>query len=129
MFVCGRERLTGDARNLLTGALTEIGFTALNFTNADSTFQYYGLARLWKDIERVIAHDLPLMHLAPEPLSAGEVYATLTGKELHSRSAALYHENMRTRHAAIWGGPEGYISRRSEVLADLKSFYEKAQLA
>lgn len=126
MYACDREKLTGEARTVLEGALEGAGFTALNFTNADSTFQYYNLGHLWRDIERVIAHDLPLMHLAPEPLSAGEVYAALTGKELQSRSAALYHEDMRTRHSAIWGGPDGYISPRAAVLADLKAFYAGA---
>lgn len=129
MYQCDRNLLVGETRTVLTQALIAAGFTALNFTNADSTYQYYGLTRLWDNIGRAISHDLPVVHLAPEPIAAGDVYRALTGETLETRTAPLYHENMRTRHAALWGGPEGYIRGREAVLADLKTFYEKAQQA
>ena len=109
--------------------MQSVGFTALDFTNAGSTFQFYGLARLWGDIRRAIDNELPLAHLAPEPLRAGEVYRALIGEEMETRSAALYHEDMRTRHATIWGGTDGYISGRADVLAALRAFYREARPA
>ena len=126
MYRCDRARLAGPAGETLTRALFAAGFTALDFTHADSRYQYYGLARLWDDIGRVIDHEIGVMHLAPEPVGAGEVYAALTGQALESRSAPLYREDMRTRHAGLWDGPPGYIQSRAEVLAALKAFHAAA---
>lgn len=123
MFALDRGLLAGPAREKLTTALFDVGFTALNFTHADSTFQYYGLGRLWSDIERTISHDLPVMHLAPEPLRAADVYGALTGQDLTVRTAPLYHEDMRTLHSALWGGPAGYIQSGRDVLTELGAFY------
>lgn len=123
MFALDRSRLAGAERETLTGALFEVGFTALDFTHADSTFQYYGLNRLWSDIGRAVSHDLPVMHLAPEPLRAADVYGALTGQDLTSRTAPLYHEDMRTLHSGLWGGPPGYIQSGRDVLSELGAFY------
>jgi hypothetical protein len=129
MYQVDRALLVGERGTSLTQGLVEAGFTALNFTNADSTYQYYGLARLWDDIGRAIAHDLPVVHLAPEPLAAGAIYESLTGKTLETRTAPLYREDMRTRHAALWGGPDGYSQAGTQVLTDLKAFYDEARRA
>ena len=129
MHQVDRTRLAGEPGAVLTRGLEDAGFTALNFTNADSTYQYYGLARLWDDIGRAIAHDLRVMHLAPEPIAAGALYQSLTGRVLEARAAPLYNEDMRTRHAALWDGPDGYIQGRAQVLADLRAFYDEARRA
>ncbi|QTL03811.1 hypothetical protein J5J86_00020 [Aquabacter sp. L1I39] len=124
MFAIDRSLLAGPERTMLTTALFNLGFTALNFTHADSTFQYYGLGRLWSDVERVISQDVPLIHLAPEPLRAADVYHALTGKDLTARSGHPYHEDMRTLHSKAWGGPDGYIQSRHDVLSEIDVFYK-----
>ena len=101
-----------------------IGFTAPNFVNPLSTYQYYGLDTLWADIETCIRNDIQTMHLATEPLPAGEIYATLTGKTLTDSGATTYHEDMRTEHAAAWCSQTSYIESRQHVLARLKRFFE-----
>ncbi len=126
MYRCKRECLVGHERARLTEALFDVGFTAMNFTNADSTFQYYGLARLWSDIGRVISANVPVIHLAPEPLRAGDVAAALTGRLFEARSAVLYREDMHSRHADLWGFRGTYIQDAASVLSDLVAFHTKA---
>lgn len=122
MYMCDRALLAGEAGATLVEALRAVGFTALNFTHADSVFQYYGLARLWSDIGRVIANELPLAHLPPSPLRAGDVHFALTGETFEQRSAALYREDMRTVHAGLWGETGAYIQSRESTLSDLVAF-------
>ncbi|MDG3438846.1 NAD-dependent epimerase/dehydratase family protein [Nitrospirillum amazonense] len=123
MYRCARERLIGANRGLLVDAMRTAGFTALNFTNPDSSYQYYGLARLWSDIGVVIRNELPVVHLAPEPLRAGDIYQFVTGHSFSGTDAATYHEDMKTLHADLLGGSRGYIQDRASVLSDISTFF------
>ena len=123
MYRCDRTRLGAGDRSQLERGLFDLGFTALSFTNADSTFQYYGLSRLWADIGIVVSNDVPLVHLAPEPLRAAEVYQALKGSSFSERSVAPYHENMCTRHAQLWNNSGRYIQDAQSVLRDLIQFH------
>jgi hypothetical protein len=109
-------------QRLFIDALKSVGFTSLNFTNPDSTFQFYALSRLWSDIETAMVHSIPVVHLAPEPLRAGDVYKTLTGDQLGQTNAAVYHEDLRTKYDDIWKGERGYIQGRESVLREIVAF-------
>jgi hypothetical protein len=123
MYQCDRSALSIKSHDELLAGLRDLGFTALAFTNPDSTYQYYGLHRLWNDISHIIANGWPVAHLAPEPLAAREVFHALTGSALTASNAVVYREDMRTLHGKSWGGPDGYICTKQDVLADLKTFY------
>ncbi|OHV77115.1 NAD(P)-dependent oxidoreductase [Rhizobium sp. LCM 4573] len=103
--------------------------SAVQFTNPDTRFQYYGMERLWMDIQVAMQAHLSVVHLAPEPLVAKDVYKALIGEEMPPTEARLHGEDMRTRHAALWGHGGPYISTASEVLSRLQDFFanEKAQ--
>lgn len=126
MYAYRRDALTSSERSAFADALFDVGFTALNFTHADSVYQYYDLSRLWSDICLALEHELPLVHLAPEPMGAAEVYSAVAGKQLTARTAPLYREDMRTRYSSIWGGPPGYIQSKADVLASIKTFCAEA---
>ncbi|WFU84470.1 hypothetical protein QA645_17560 [Bradyrhizobium sp. CIAT3101] len=129
MLRCDRKALVGTGQIALTDALFDAGFSAVHFTHADSTFQYYGLDRLWRDIEVVVANELPIVHLAPEPLRARDIHQTLTGRPFDGRTAPLYHEDMRTRHATLWDAKDPYLVNSAGVLHDLKIFFEKGAMS
>lgn len=120
---CQRDALSPEETTVLSDALEEAGASSLDLTHADSTYQFYGLTRLWQDMQLAIELDLPLVHLAPEPLRAGEVYRALTGKPFEKRAAGIYREDMRTQHSAAWHGPAGYMQNGTEVLRDLQQFW------
>ncbi|MCL1928376.1 MAG: hypothetical protein FWG07_06270, partial [Treponema sp.] len=110
-------------RDELHSAFERLNFSALNFTDSRSVFQFYNLARLWEHIETVIAANIPLLHLATEPLSAGETYCEITGKAFFNELAAKpFNYNFRTKYATSFGGTNGYIYNRIQVLSDLKTF-------
>jgi hypothetical protein len=110
-------------KNTLRSAFERLNFSALNFTDSRSVFQFYNLERLWEHIEIALANDIPLLHLAVEPLSAAEVYRWITGGEFTNEvSARPFNYDFRTKHAALFGGGGGYIFNREKVLSDLKMF-------
>ena len=106
--------------------LRGIGFTALNFTDSRSIFQFYNLARLQRDIETALSADIHLLHPATEPVSAAEIYKYLTGRdfvnELVGRPA---HYDYRTIHAKTFGGRHGYICDKNEVLREIGEFVKQ----
>ena len=121
-FVCDRAGSTSDDRDRVTSLLERLNFTAPYFTHRDSTFQYYGLDRLWADIERAREARLDLVHLAPEPTTAQEIHEAVTGRSFTADGAAERHEDMRTRHAAVFGARDGFTTPKAEVLAQLAAF-------
>ncbi len=113
-------------RKLLKDKFRRIGFSALNFTDSRSVFQFYNLNKLWKDINTVLEKDIRLWHPATEPVSAGEVYTYLTGKEFVNElegSPAYY--DYRTIYSSEFGGSDGYICDKKEILKEIKEFVER----
>lgn len=124
LFAVDRAALAASGRRAAyDAAVTELGLAAVRFTNPASRFQYYDMTRLWTDIERCLAHDIAVIHLAPEALVAGEIYAALTARTMADGGASLRHEEMWTRHAGLFGREGSYIAGGNEVMDRLRQFY------
>lgn len=118
-----------DERADLKERFVRLGFTALNFTDSRSKYQFYDLAGLWNDIQTALRADIHLLHLATEPVSADEIYRYLSGKDFHNvlpGDAADY--DYRTIHAGIFGGTNGYIHTKDQVLKEIREFVEAASV-
>lgn len=116
-----------DGRKKLLDAFGRIGFSALNFTDSRSIYQFYPLARLWQDIETALFHNIKLLHMAVEPVSAGELYYLLNGKYFENEimpQPAIY--DYRTRYAELYGGSKGYIMDKEKVVDAIKEFCGRA---
>ena len=123
LFVIDREALDASGRRPdLDNAVRRLGRSAIQFTNPDSRFQYYGMDRLWADISLGLDHGLETLHLAPPPLSAGEVFQAVTGETMPDTGARRHQEDMRTRHAGLWTLTGSYIAEPRDVLDQLKAF-------
>ena len=126
MYVLDRLQLAADPRRTeFETALAACNMSALQFTNPESTFQYYSLNRLWEDVRLALEANIPLAHMATEPLKAAEVYHHLTGKRLSENSARVHREDFRTRHEDIFGGQDGYIQTRAEVLTEIGRWMDR----
>jgi nucleoside-diphosphate-sugar epimerase len=87
-----------------------------------STYQFYDLRWLWPDVERARQAGLNLVHLATEPIAMGDIAVRCFGRALAAPDAQPARYDVRSRHAALWGGANGYLRSREEVLAALDSF-------
>ncbi len=131
MHVVDRDALArSELRGQLEAAFIDTGIAAVGFTNPESQFQYYNMARLWRDIERALDAGLRVLHAATEPLTAGEVHLRLVGKVMpRNKAVAVHREDMRTAYADLWDRVGGYIDGKENVLDQLEVFYsgEKAR--
>ena len=121
--VIGRARLDlSGKRRELEAIVSEAGLGALRFTNPASRFQFYDMTALWRDIGLGLDNGLSVLHLAPPPIAAGNIHQALVGRPMPETGARLHTEDMRTRHAALWGQEGPYISTASTVIESLRAF-------
>lgn len=112
-------------RMVLKHKFREIGFSALNFTDSRSRYQFYNLKRLWGDIRTAISADIKLLHLATEPVAAGELYKYLTGEDFVNEleeSPADY--DYHTVYAELLGGRGRYFLPKEIILHEIRDFVE-----
>lgn len=103
-----------------------LGFSALNFTDSRSKYQFYGLSNLWDDIQKALKEGILLWHPATEPVSAAEVYEYLTGETFTNELGGIPADyDYRTIHDMVFGGHDGYISSKEQVLEQIKDFVKK----
>ncbi len=115
-----------DKKTEVRALFEDLGFTALSFTDSRSRYQFYDLSRLYADMTRALEAGLALWHPATEPVTAGELYHFLTGKEfvnLLPSPPADY--DYRTVHDGLFGGRGGYIRSRQQVMEDVRRFVTK----
>lgn len=126
MFRINRGLLNADKRRLdLEEVIKAQGFSTLSFYNPDSTYQYYDMNKLWSDINVAISAGLSHIHLAPEPLKAGDIYRHLIGAEMPNSAARLHREDMRTQHSDLWGRSEQfYLYDCIPTLERLSAFFQ-----
>ncbi|MCR5798973.1 MAG: NAD(P)-dependent oxidoreductase [Lachnospiraceae bacterium] len=119
--------LSEDAKRVaLKEEFGKVGFSALNFTDSKGVYQFYDLGRLWSDIETALANDIKLLNIATEPVSISEVYGVLTGgKTFVNETGNAPFYDFRTKHAGVFGGKDGYICDKKEVLESIKNFVER----
>ena len=117
--------LSAQEKIQLRNYFEHASFNAMHFTDSRATFPFYDLKHLWHHIELAMREGLHLLHCATQPLAASEVVRAVKGEyftnELPSR---VPYYDFKTIHADIFGGANGYMFNKTQVLNDILSFYE-----
>ena len=123
-----RPDLSAAETAQLRAFFAQNGWNALSFTDSRSTYQFYDLARLWQDISVALAAHLRLLNVATEPVGTAEVYAALThgGVFANELPGAPARYDMRSRCDALFGGHNGYLYEKQQVLDDVCAFVRRA---
>jgi nucleoside-diphosphate-sugar epimerase len=91
--------------------------------DSHAEFQFFDVRRLWADVEIARKAVLRLVHFATQPTSMAEIALAAFGKAFHNEVApqpARY--DFRTKFAELFGGANGYIRTKSQVLTDMIDF-------
>lgn len=109
--------------NRLKNYFREIGFSALNFTDSRSIYQFYNLAYLWKDIVTALSNKISKLNVATEPLQVADLFNFITGQTFcNTLNRKPYHYDIKTNYANLFNGGNGYLYDKSFVVSDLKKF-------
>lgn len=115
------------SRDLLKIEFRELGFSALNFTDSRSIYQFYNLEHIWQHITSCLENGIQKLNLATEPIQISELYRNLTGEDFENRiSAHPYCYDMRTVYAEQLGGKGHYLYNKSFVMDEIKEFIRKS---
>lgn len=110
-------------RDALKKRFRKLRFSALNFTDSRSVYQFYNLGRLWNDIQIALDAGIKLWHPATEPVSAAEVYKYLSGEDfVNELEGTPANYDYKTVYAEKFGGKNGYICDKCEILKEIKDF-------
>ncbi|MGO8847898.1 MAG: NAD(P)-dependent oxidoreductase [Methylocella sp.] len=94
--------------------------------NPLAIFQWYPLCRLADDLERISAEGLPLVNLFPEPVGIAEIIAHFFPEARPGPPLSpAPHYRLRTCHAPLFGGSDGYIMSASEVMGAFARFLDE----
>lgn len=125
-----KVNVTDADREGLKDRFRKLGFSALNFTDSRSVYQFYNLSNLWKDIQLALDNGITLWHPATEPVSAGELYEYLTGEKFVNELGGTPADyNYKTVYDAMFGGANGYISNKADVMMQISKFISESNVA
>lgn len=111
---------------MLKDKFQALGFSALNFTDSRSAFQFYPLSRLWDDIQVALNNEITLWNPATEPVSAGELYKYITGESfVNELSSVPLNYNYKTLYSQLFGGKDGYILDKGYVMKQIEDFVKE----
>ncbi len=110
----------GLKKNLIYDLLHDNGVEKINL---GSSFQFYDVGGLWKDLVRMEDNDLSLVNLLTEPVTMGEIVERVwPGKVVGTEPGPLAAYDVRTKYATEMGGAGGYLATKAEVLEGLEKF-------
>lgn len=95
----------------------------LHAIDSRGVFQFYPTVNLWWDIQTALQACLKLVHLTAEPISVADVSQLGFGKPFTQPTAnppAMY--DMRTRHAAVFGGKGHYQYSQRDTLQAVRAY-------
>ncbi|PKM65188.1 MAG: hypothetical protein CVU95_16310 [Firmicutes bacterium HGW-Firmicutes-2] len=100
-----------------------LGFSALNFTDSRASFQFYNLEFLWKHIHLALENGLSLVNFAVEPITVADVYKNVRGIDFFNEiNSNVVRYDIKSIHASLFKGTEGYIFRKEKVMYDICEF-------
>lgn len=106
----------------ITDTLNKLNFTSLQFTHADSKFQFYNLHNLHHDIQKALENNISILNICSEPITPRELIKTLFHKEFNFTSARKFSYDMQSLYAALWGNRK-YLYSKEQIITDLQSFF------
>jgi hypothetical protein len=112
-------------KNELLSFLNEAKSSSVYFHSHKSTYQFYNLNNLFKDIIKVIDNDIDIMHLNSEPIQTNEIYKKFFLSDMPSNEALVHSENMISKYSHIWESDSKYIENKEVILNQLHKFYLK----
>ncbi|WP_224360488.1 NAD-dependent epimerase/dehydratase family protein [Hyalangium versicolor] len=95
--------------------------------NSEGVFQFYDLGNLWRDVQTALAHGLGVVNFTAEPVRVSELAREAFAREFHQPMPGPARYDLRSKHAALYGGRNGYFYDRGQVLRAMKAFVDSSR--
>lgn len=108
-----------------------LNHNCLDMINPESSFQYYDLSNIWSDIEKVTSSGAHLVNLFTEPVATQTIIDQFFSDEIFDKlsenAAAETHYALKSKFDMLWGGSDGYIYDKEQVLSQMAIFIEQSR--
>jgi dTDP-4-dehydrorhamnose reductase len=95
----------------------------LNMIESRGIFQFYPMVNLWSDIQVALTNNLKLVHLTAEPISVADIASKGFGLDfIHTLENPPARYDMRSIHAALFTGKNGYQYSQKETLLAVRAY-------
>ncbi|MCE9518749.1 MAG: hypothetical protein K8R87_04200 [Verrucomicrobia bacterium] len=116
---------TGLKKNVIFDLLHDNG---LEVIQPLSSFQYYHLKHLTEDLHKVVSEQIRLLNLATEPVQTKAIIeAYASDKMVGAKAGPPARYDFRSKHAALWGGHDGYLYDAAMVLSEIGDYMRGEQ--
>ncbi|MDB2439178.1 NAD-dependent epimerase/dehydratase family protein [Hellea sp.] len=124
MFAFDRTEAAQDGLGkLVEKAIIRGGMESVLFTNSESQFQFYNVARLWQDINTALLNNLHTVNFGSPPFRAADVHHALTGRPFENKGPKCIMQDIRSEFASIYQGNPPYMSDYASTMSDLIEFH------
>jgi hypothetical protein len=97
----------------------------LSYIHPNSTFQWYSLARLAADLDVAWSQHFNVINLSVEPVAMSAIAERFfPGKTLGGDAVQPGHYDMMSKHAAAFGGRDGYVVTADAMMDALGDFLQ-----
>lgn len=87
-----------------------------------SSFQWYPISRLWRDIECAMVAGAELINLVTEPVTSARLLDFFPDRQVGADPSPVATYDIRTRFGALFGGDGQYLMTAAEVLRHVATF-------
>lgn len=119
----------GLKKNVIYDLLND---NCLDVINPASSFQYYNLKRLARDIDLISRSNIDLVNLVTEPIKTSDIIARFfADKAVGLNVSPELHYDIKTINGGVFDSETCYVQSADEVMRELGEFisgYKKAEL-
>lgn len=110
----------GLRKNVIFDFLNDNNLAAID---SRGVFQFYPMVNLWFDIQCALEAGIRLLHLTAEPISVSKLSEHGFGRKFDQpKSGVAGSYDMRSVHAALFGGASGYQYSARETLLAVRAY-------
>jgi hypothetical protein len=120
------KQLNHEEHCLLKQHFENVGFSALNFTDSRGSFQFYNLSYLWDHMQIILEHDIDLINIVTEPVTAEEVYKSVRKSQfINILDKPVPAYDVRSKYVTLFTNNSSYIFNKDFILRDINNFVSK----
>jgi NAD dependent epimerase/dehydratase family len=99
----------------------------LEAINPESSFQYYNVANLWRDLQRLDETGIRLINFVSEPIRTADIIGRFfPAKAVAAKPMPEANYDVRTLHSREFDGPPHYLAGAGQVMWELGEFVKAA---
>jgi nucleoside-diphosphate-sugar epimerase len=100
----------------------------LDAINPDSSFQYYNISNLWRDLQTLDQTGIRLINFVTEPIRTRDIIDRFfAGKPVGEKCGPEVHYDVHTLHGENFGGPPHYLADAAQVMRELGEFVKSVR--